>query len=143
MACCQANVYYSRTPSGEEFAIKIFKTSILVFKDRDRYVSGEWLQVAMTAREGVGVEDDQEVTLWWRCGVCCVNHRRVPLPPRLLPQQPPQDGEALGGEGDAEPQEVSGHVTQDHACLGHTRQACESPVHLSMRTKERCPSWAT
>lgn len=39
----QANVYYSRTPTGEEFAIKIFKTSILVFKDRDRYVSGTTL----------------------------------------------------------------------------------------------------
>lgn len=36
----QANVYYSRNPTGEEYAIKVFKTSILVFKDRDRYVSG-------------------------------------------------------------------------------------------------------
>lgn len=37
----EANVYYAR---GEdmEFAVKIFKTSILVFKDRDRYVSGEY-----------------------------------------------------------------------------------------------------
>ena len=25
-----------------EFAIKVFKTSILVFKDRERYVSGEF-----------------------------------------------------------------------------------------------------
>jgi RIO kinase 1 len=25
-----------------EFAIKIFKTSILIFKDRERYVSGEF-----------------------------------------------------------------------------------------------------
>lgn len=27
---------------GEEFAVKIYKTSILVFKDRDRYVTGEF-----------------------------------------------------------------------------------------------------
>jgi len=49
----EANVYYARG-SGEdksgvggvegsmEYAIKIFKTSILVFKDRDRYISGEY-----------------------------------------------------------------------------------------------------
>jgi len=34
-------VYYSKSPEGREYAIKIYKTSILVFKDRDRYVSGE------------------------------------------------------------------------------------------------------
>ena len=38
----EANVYYAKQPSGAELAIKVYKTSILVFKDRDRYVSGEW-----------------------------------------------------------------------------------------------------
>jgi len=50
----EANVYYAKAgpkagaggvdDQGEdrEFAVKIFKTSILVFKDRDRYVSGEY-----------------------------------------------------------------------------------------------------
>ena len=28
--------------SAKEYAVKIFKTSILVFKDRDKYVSGEY-----------------------------------------------------------------------------------------------------
>jgi RIO kinase 1 len=47
----EANVYYA-TPgeeadpamreSGDGFAIKVYKTSILVFKDRDRYVTGEY-----------------------------------------------------------------------------------------------------
>lgn len=43
----EANVYYAKagrkSPSADvtEFAIKIYKTSILVFKDRDKYVSGE------------------------------------------------------------------------------------------------------
>ena len=48
----EANVYYAKsgkkicTSQGdatpiEEIAIKIYKTSILVFKDRDKYVSGE------------------------------------------------------------------------------------------------------
>ena len=38
----EANVYHARTESGEHRAIKIYKTSILVFKDRDRYVTGEY-----------------------------------------------------------------------------------------------------
>ncbi|KAJ2252061.1 Serine/threonine-protein kinase rio1 [Coemansia sp. RSA 455] len=38
----EANVYHAVTESGEHRAIKIYKTSILIFKDRDRYVSGEY-----------------------------------------------------------------------------------------------------
>ncbi|KAF9209581.1 Serine/threonine-protein kinase RIO1 [Haplosporangium sp. Z 27] len=41
-ASIDANVYHARTETGEHRAIKIYKTSILVFKDRDRYVSGEY-----------------------------------------------------------------------------------------------------
>ncbi|KAJ2710641.1 Serine/threonine-protein kinase rio1 [Coemansia spiralis] len=37
----EANVYHAVTESGEHRAIKIYKTSILTFKDRDRYVTGE------------------------------------------------------------------------------------------------------
>lgn len=39
----EANVYYAAGKEGEgmEYAVKIFKTSILVFKDRDKYISGE------------------------------------------------------------------------------------------------------
>ena len=39
----EANVYYAEGKGGaaEPLAIKIYKTSILVFKDRERYVSGE------------------------------------------------------------------------------------------------------
>lgn len=39
----EANVYYAEGKGKEEepLAIKIYKTSILVFKDRERYVSGE------------------------------------------------------------------------------------------------------
>lgn len=49
----EANVYHALAPPKESekegtptpnrhFALKIFKTSILIFKDRDRYVSGEF-----------------------------------------------------------------------------------------------------
>lgn len=39
----EANVYEGTNPeTGKEYAIKIYKTSILVFKDRERYVDGEY-----------------------------------------------------------------------------------------------------
>jgi RIO kinase 1 len=38
----EANVYYAPTDDGEERAVKVYKTSVLSFKDRDRYVTGEF-----------------------------------------------------------------------------------------------------
>mmetsp|Transcript_36160 Transcript_36160/g.81689 ORF Transcript_36160/g.81689 Transcript_36160/m.81689 type:complete len:261 (-) Transcript_36160:16-798(-) len=38
----EANVYYATAPGGLDRAVKIYKTSILVFKDRARYVEGEY-----------------------------------------------------------------------------------------------------
>jgi len=38
----EANVYHALTPQSTHLALKIYKTSILVFKDRDRYVTGEY-----------------------------------------------------------------------------------------------------
>lgn len=38
----EANVYHATARDGTDKAIKIYKTSILIFKDRDRYVTGEF-----------------------------------------------------------------------------------------------------
>ena len=38
----EANVYHATGPNGEDRAIKVYKTSILTFKDRDKYVTGEF-----------------------------------------------------------------------------------------------------
>lgn len=38
----EANVYHATSKTGVEIAIKIYKTSILQFKDRDKYVTGEF-----------------------------------------------------------------------------------------------------
>lgn len=38
----EANVYQASTENGEDRVIKVYKTSILVFKDRDKYVQGEF-----------------------------------------------------------------------------------------------------
>jgi len=38
----EANVYHATGPENTAYAIKIYKTSILTFKARDKYVSGEF-----------------------------------------------------------------------------------------------------
>lgn len=38
----EANVYYACSESGAERAVKIYKTSILTFKDREKYVTGDF-----------------------------------------------------------------------------------------------------
>ena len=38
----EANVYHAITSKGEDLAVKVYKTSILVFKDRSAYVEGEY-----------------------------------------------------------------------------------------------------
>lgn len=38
----EANVYQAVTSLGEDRVIKVYKTSILIFKDRDKYVQGEF-----------------------------------------------------------------------------------------------------
>lgn len=38
----EANVYHAISENGQHRALKIYKTSILTFKDRDRYVTGEF-----------------------------------------------------------------------------------------------------
>lgn len=61
----EANVYHSvagefdGTP-GRQLAIKIYKTSILVFKDRDRYVSGEY-----RFRQGYQKSNNRQLVKLW------------------------------------------------------------------------------
>ncbi|KAF8903135.1 RIO1 family-domain-containing protein [Gymnopilus junonius] len=55
----EANVYHAVTPQGAHLALKIYKTSILVFKDRDKYVSGEF-----RFRRGYSRNPRKMVRLW-------------------------------------------------------------------------------
>lgn len=38
----EANVYYARSKNDDEIAIKIYRTSILTFKNREKYIRGEY-----------------------------------------------------------------------------------------------------
>jgi len=53
-------VYHASTPDGRSLAIKVFKTSILVFKDRDRYVSGDF-----RFRNGYGKNNPRKMVKTW------------------------------------------------------------------------------
>jgi len=56
----EANVYYALTAEGESRAVKIYKTSILTFKDRDRYVTGEF-----RFRHGYGKSNPRKMVQTW------------------------------------------------------------------------------
>ncbi|CAG8582934.1 3836_t:CDS:10 [Acaulospora morrowiae] len=74
----EANVYHALTEDGNHRAIKVYKTSILVFKDRDRYVTGEF-----RFRRGYSKHNPRKmVKLWaekemrnlkrlWQAGIPC------------------------------------------------------------------------
>ena len=56
----EANVYYSVNKTEQEFAIKVYKTSILVFKDRHRYVEGEF-----RFRRGYSRHNPRQMVAMW------------------------------------------------------------------------------
>ena len=74
----EANVYHCTAKDDPDRAIKIYKTSILVFKDRDKYVSGEF-----RFRQGYGRKNPRKMVRTWaekemrnltrlyNCGIPC------------------------------------------------------------------------
>jgi RIO kinase 1 len=56
----QANVYHAVGAAHQDLAIKVYKTSILVFKDRDRYVSGEY-----RFRQGYSKTNPRKMVKMW------------------------------------------------------------------------------
>ena len=101
----EANVYHAEGKDGE-YAIKVYKTSILIFKDRDRCDHARAAAPLACAwpsepepKPGPALawsaEPEPEPEPFPRQ----VRERRVPLPSRLLQVQPAQDGAHVGGEG--------------------------------------------
>jgi RIO kinase 1 len=56
----EANVYHAMTEAGEHRAIKIYKSTILTFKNRDRYVTGEY-----RFRTGYARSNPRKMTATW------------------------------------------------------------------------------
>ncbi len=53
-------MYHAMNENGEELAIKVYKTSILVFKDRERYVSGDY-----RFRRGYSKSNPRKMVAMW------------------------------------------------------------------------------
>ena len=53
-------MYHGVGVSGNEFAIKIYKTSILVFKDRERYINGDY-----RFRHGFNKSNPRKMVAMW------------------------------------------------------------------------------
>lgn len=100
----EANVYYAKAgrvdkASGvDEYAIKIYKTSILVFKDRDKYVSGEhrWRRgyCKSNPRKMVKVWAEKEMRNYRR-----IHQAGIPTPQPILLKSHVLVMEFLGNEG--------------------------------------------
>ncbi|XP_069944543.1 serine/threonine-protein kinase RIO1 isoform X2 [Cherax quadricarinatus] len=56
----EANVYHALGSDNQDYAVKIYKTSILTFKDRDRYVSGDH-----RFRHGYGKHNPRKMVRTW------------------------------------------------------------------------------
>ena len=56
----EANVYHAVDSHDKELAIKIYKTSILIFKDRERYVAGDF-----RFRHGFNKSNPRKMVAMW------------------------------------------------------------------------------
>ena len=100
----EANVYHCVSgPSQQDLgigsmAVKIFKTSILVFKDRDRYVSGEF-----RFRQGYGKKNPRKMVQTWAekemRNLVRINNAGIPSPKPLLLKSHVLVMEFLGQDG--------------------------------------------
>jgi len=112
----EANVYHAKTESGEDRAIKVYKTSILIFKDRDRYVSGEF-----RFRHGYSKHNPRQMVKVWAekemRNLKRLQMAGIPCPAPLLLRQHVLLMTFLGKEGWAAPRlkdsELSDERTQE------------------------------
>lgn len=79
----EANVYHCTNKFGNEYAIKIYKTSILVFKDRDKYVTGEF-----RFRHGYCKSNPRKMVRTWAekemRNLCRMHKNNLPVPEPVL-----------------------------------------------------------
>eukprot|EP00127_Corallochytrium_limacisporum_P000266 Clim_evm13s9 gene=Clim_evmTU13s9 len=121
----EANVYHAMTADGTDRAIKVYKTSILVFKDRDRYVSGEF-----RFRKGYSRHNPRKMVKMWAekemRNLMRLKKAGVPCPEPLQLRNHVLLMTFLGKEGRAAPRlkDVNFHDTE--AATELYRQICLS-----------------
>lgn len=79
----EANVYHATNKFDENYAIKIYKTSILTFKDRDKYVTGEF-----RFRHGYCKSNPRKMVRTWAekemRNLCRMHKHGLPVPTPIL-----------------------------------------------------------
>eukprot|EP00405_Crypthecodinium_cohnii_P043018 CAMPEP_0206553428 /NCGR_PEP_ID=MMETSP0325_2-20121206/16627_1 /ASSEMBLY_ACC=CAM_ASM_000347 /TAXON_ID=2866 /ORGANISM="Crypthecodinium cohnii, Strain Seligo" /LENGTH=616 /DNA_ID=CAMNT_0054053405 /DNA_START=72 /DNA_END=1922 /DNA_ORIENTATION=- len=128
----EANVYYATGQNGRELAVKVYKTSILVFKDRARYVEGEF-----RFRAGYCKGNPRKMVAQW-AEKELRNLRRlksagIPCPDALELRQNVLVMDFIGDEGDAAPRlkDVEGLGPEEwsdlyFSCVMHMRTMMQS-----------------
>eukprot|EP01132_Coremiostelium_polycephalum_P000636 gene636-789_t len=108
----EANVYHAVAGDGEERAIKVYKTSILVFKDRDRYVTGEF-----RFRRGYSKHNPRKmVKVWAEKEFRNLNRLKtagIPCPTPLLLRNHILVMNFIGKDGYAAPRLKDANISQD------------------------------
>eukprot|EP00930_Biecheleria_cincta_P055908 TRINITY_DN42155_c0_g1_i1.p1 TRINITY_DN42155_c0_g1~~TRINITY_DN42155_c0_g1_i1.p1 ORF type:complete len:506 (+),score=118.55 TRINITY_DN42155_c0_g1_i1:60-1577(+) len=98
----EANVYYAKSPEGLERAVKVYKTSILVFKDRARYVEGEH-----RFRQGYCKGNPRKMVAQWAekemRNLCRLKAAGIPCPAVVEVRQNVLVMDFIGHDGDAAP----------------------------------------
>lgn len=128
----EANVYYATTPAGDARAIKIYKTSILVFKDRDRYVSGEF-----RFRKGYCKSNPRKMVKLWAekemRNLLRIHQARIPCPQPLYLRSHILMMEFLGKDGWPAPRLKDAVLTQEQ--LERSYYQC---IKMMRRMFHRC-----
>lgn len=124
----EANVYHAFGDAGQDIAIKVYKTSILVFKDRDRYVSGEY-----RFKNGYSKRNPRKMVKVW-AEKEMRNLRRLataglPAPEALLVRQNVLVMSFIGHDGEAAPRLKDAMKSLSHS----KRSSAYSQVVLIMR----------
>lgn len=107
----EANVYHAIS-NDEELAIKIYKTSILVFKDRDRYVSGEF-----RFRRGYSKHNPRKMVQVWAekeiRNLTRLRNAGIPCPKPILLRKHILIMSLIGKKGKAAPRLKDSKLTED------------------------------
>lgn len=109
----EANVYHARTETGEHRAIKIYKSTILTFKARDKYVSGEY-----RFRSGYAKHNPRKMVQVWAekemRNLKRLNQAGVPSPAPLLLKSPVLVMDFIGDrKGNAAPRLKDAQVPEE------------------------------
>lgn len=111
----EANVYHATGKDMKHLAIKIYKTSILVFKDRDKYVSGEF-----RFRHGYCKSNPRKMVKTWAekemRNLVRMHTANLPVPEPILLRGHVLVMDFIGHEGWAAPKLKDAELSSSRAC---------------------------